>query len=127
MPDTGVTIYHNPKCATSRRVLERIRGRGIEPRVIEYLKQPPTRSELAGLLRRMGVGPRAVLRRPGPKGAPSDLDGLADEALIDRMAAEPVLIERPIVVGPGGVRLCRPPESVDAVLGGHAGFAIIRQ
>ncbi len=114
MTNPTVTIYHNPKCATSRRVLERIRARGIEPVIVEYLKAPPSREQLADLLRRMGIGPRAALRRP--KDAPAALDTLSDAALIDRMAAEPILIERPIVVGPKGVRLCRPPEGVDAVL-----------
>lgn len=113
-----VVIYHNPKCSTSRKVLAMLRERGIEPRIIEYLKTPPTRDELTDLLRRMAMTPRALLRR---RGTPYDALGLddpakSDDALIDAMVAEPILIERPIVVGPGGVRLCRPVERVFEVL-----------
>ncbi len=109
-----VTIYHNPKCGTSRNTLAMIRNSGEEPTVIEYLKTPPSRAELVSLLARMGVGPRAVLRR---KGTPYDALGLDnpaldDDRLIDAMLAEPVLIERPIVATPLGVRLCRPSEVV---------------
>ena len=113
-----VTIYHNPRCSTSRNTLALIREAGIEPTVIEYLKTPPSRAELAGLIARMGVPVRAVLR------AKEDLAGelglrdpaLGDEALLDAMAAHPILIERPIVVSDKGVRLGRPPEAVRAVL-----------
>ena len=109
-----VTIYHNPNCGTSRNTLAMIRNSGEEPTVIEYLKTPPSRAELVSLLARMGVGPRAVLRR---KGTPYDALGLDnpaldDDRLIDAMLAEPVLIERPIVATPLGVRLCRPSEVV---------------
>ena len=115
---TEVTIYHNPNCSTSRKVLGMIRESGAEPHIIEYLKTPPSRSELLELLRRMGKTPRAVLRR---RGMLYDELGLADtaksdDALIDAMLAHPILIERPIVVGPQGVRLCRPPELVHEVL-----------
>ena len=113
-----VAIYHNPKCATSRKVLAMIRDTGVEPRVIEYLKTPPSRTELADLLRRMGMKPRALLRR---RGTPCDELGLddptkSDDALIDAMLTHPILIERPIVVGPRGVRLCRPVEKVKETL-----------
>src|SRR3974390_1709054 len=99
---TEVTIYHNPNCSTSRKVLGMIRESGAEPHIIEYLKTPPSRSELLELLRRMGKTPRAVLRR---RGMLYDELGLADtaksdDALIDAMLAHPILIERPIVVGP---------------------------
>jgi len=109
-----VVIYHNPKCSTSRKVFGMLRDAGIEPQVIEYLKTPPTRAELVDLLRRMDMKPRALLRR---RGTPYDALGLDDPAktdaeLIDAMIAEPILIERPIVVGPCGVRLCRPVERV---------------
>ena len=109
-----VVIYHNPKCSTSRKVFGMLRDAGIEPQVIEYLKTPPTRAELVDLLRRMDMKPRALLRR---RGTPYDALGLDDPAktdaeLIDAMIAEPILIERPIVVGPRGVRLCRPVERV---------------
>ncbi|MEI6558006.1 MAG: arsenate reductase (glutaredoxin) [Rhodospirillaceae bacterium] len=114
----SITIYHNPKCGTSRNTLAMIRNSGEEPVVIEYLKTPPSRAELVSLLARMGAGPRAVMRR---KGTPYDalcLDdpGLSDDQLIDAMLAEPVLIERPIVVTPLGVKLCRPSEVVLTLL-----------
>ncbi len=107
-----VTIYHNPACSTSRKVLGMIRQTGVEPRVIEYLKTPPTRQELLDLLHRMGITPRQLLRR---RGTPYDEPGLGDPAksddeLIDAILAHPILFERPVVVGPRGVRLCRPPE-----------------
>ena len=116
-----VVIYHNPACATSRKVLGMIRASGVEPRVIEYLKTPPNRAELLDLLRRMGIAPRQLLRR---RGTPYDLLGLADpgksdDALIDAMLAHPILMERPVVVGPRGVRLCRPPLRVEEVLPAH--------
>jgi arsenate reductase len=113
-----VVIYHNPACATSRKVLGMIRGAGIEPRVVEYLKTPPSREELLDLLRRMGMTPRQLLRRRGTPYGELGLDDPArsDEALIDAMLAHPILMERPVVVGPRGVRLCRPPERVQDVL-----------
>jgi arsenate reductase len=112
------TIYHNPACSTSRKVLGMIRDAGIEPRVIEYLKTPPTRAEFIELLARMGVGPRALLRRRGTPYQELGLDDAAktDDALIDAIVAHPILMERPVVVGPGGVRLCRPPERVQEAL-----------
>ena len=113
-----VVIYHNPACSTSRKVLGMIRDAGVQPRVVEYLKTPPNRTELLDLLRRMDMKPRDLLRR---RGTPYDALGLddptkTDAALIDAMVAEPVLMERPIVVGPRGVRLCRPVERVFEVL-----------
>jgi arsenate reductase len=113
-----VVIYHNPACATSRKVLGMIRAAGIEPRVVEYLKTPPSREELLDLLRRMGMTPRQLLRRRGTPYGELGLDDPArsDEALIDAILAHPILMERPIVVGPRGVRLCRPPERVQDVL-----------
>jgi arsenate reductase (glutaredoxin) len=113
-----ITIYHNPACGTSRNVLALIRNSGEEPRVIEYLKTPPTRDELAELVRRMGMRPRDLLRR---KGTPYDALGLddpkfSDEALIDLMIEHPILINRPIVVTPLGVKLCRPSETVLEIL-----------
>ena len=117
---TEVTIYHNPACGTSRNVLGLIRNSGVEPRVVEYLKAPPTRGELADLIRRMGVPVRDVLRR---KGTPFDDLGLGDpsltdDRLLDAMVAHPILINRPIVVTPLGVRLCRPSEAVLDILPG---------
>ncbi|HST74257.1 MAG TPA: arsenate reductase (glutaredoxin) [Acetobacteraceae bacterium] len=117
-----VTIYYNPACGTSRNVLGLIRDSGEEPVVIEYLKNPPTRAELVGVIGRMGIPVRDVLRR---KGTPYDalgLDdpGLTDDQLIDAMMAHPILINRPIVVTPLGVRLCRPSETVREILPGTA-------
>lgn len=113
-----VTIYHNPACGTSRNTLAMIRQSGVEPHVIEYLKTPPDRDTLVRLLRDMGLGARAILRR---KGTPYDDLGLdrpewTDDALIDVMLAHPALINRPIVVTPLGVRLCRPSETVLDIL-----------
>lgn len=115
---TAVTIYHNPDCGTSRNVLGLIRNSGIEPRIIEYLETPPSRAELVDLIARMGIPVRALLRR---KGTPYDELGLDDPAwtddqLIDQMLAHPILINRPIVVTPLGVRLCRPSETVLDIL-----------
>jgi arsenate reductase len=113
-----ITIYHNPACGTSRNVLGLIRNSGEEPRIVEYLKTPLTRNELADLIRRMGIPMRALLRR---KGTPYDELGLDDPALtndqlLDAMMAHPILINRPIVVTPLGVRLCRPSETVLDIL-----------
>jgi arsenate reductase len=117
---TAVTIYHNPACGTSRNTLALIREAGIEPTVIEYLKSPPDRATLKALLAHMGVGPRAVLREKEPLCAQLGLgrEHLSDEELIDQMLAHPILINRPIVVTPYGVRLCRPADSVRAILSG---------
>jgi len=113
-----VVIYHNPACATSRKVLGMIRAAGVTPRVVEYLKTPPDRTELLDLLRRMGLTPRQLLRR---RGTPYDALGLGDPAvtdaaIVDAILAHPILMERPVVAGPGGVRLCRPVERVHEVL-----------
>lgn len=108
-----VIIYHNPECGTSRNALAMIQNAGIEPHVIEYLKTPPSRTMLVNLMERAGIGPRELLRQ---KGAYAELglddEGLSDEALIDAMMAHPILINRPLVVSPLGVRLCRPSEAV---------------
>lgn len=113
-----VTIYHNPACGTSRNVLALIRNSNEEPRVIEYLKTPPSREELVELIGRMGIRVRDVLRR---KGTPYDELGLenpalTDHALLDAMMAHPILINRPIVVTEKGVKLCRPSETVLDIL-----------
>jgi len=115
---SGITIYHNPDCGTSRNVLGLIRNSGVEPRIIEYLKTPPSRSELIDLIARMGISVRALLRR---KDTPYDELGLddpkwTDDALVDQMLAHPILINRPIVVTPLGVKLCRPSETVLDIL-----------
>jgi arsenate reductase len=113
-----VTIYHNPACGTSRNTLALIRNSGEEPVVIEYLKTPPGRAELVDLIHRMGISVRDLLRR---KGTPFDELGLDDPALtddqlIEAMLAHPILINRPIVVTPKGVKLCRPSEAVLDIL-----------
>lgn len=109
-----VIIYHNPDCGTSRNVLAMIRNAGIEPHVVEYLKTPPSRTLLEQLIARMGIAPRELLREKGTPFAELGLDDpkLTDTALIDAMMAHPILINRPIVVSPRGVRLCRPSEQV---------------
>lgn len=114
----SITIYHNPACGTSRNVLALIRNSGEEPEVIEYLKTPPTRAVLAELIQRMGVPVRAVLRQKGTPYAELGLDdpSLTDDQLLDAMMAHPLLINRPIVVTPLGVRLCRPSEAVLDIL-----------
>ncbi len=114
----AVTIYHNPACGTSRNTLALIRNAGIEPTIIEYLKTPPDRATLESLIERMGMRPRALLRE---KGTPYAQLGLAathwsDAQLIDQMLTHPILINRPIVVTPWGVKLCRPSEAVLDIL-----------
>lgn len=114
----SVTIYHNPACGTSRNTLALIRNAGVEPTVIEYLKTPPDRATLKDLLNRMGMRPRELLREKGTPYAEVDLGAAhwTDEELIDQMLAHPILINRPIVVTPWGVRLCRPSEVVLDIL-----------
>lgn len=111
---TDIIIYHNPACGTSRNTLAIIRHAGIEPHVIEYLKTPPSRALLEQLIARAGIAPRALLRQKGTPFADLGLDDqtLPDAALIDAMMAHPILINRPLVVSPKGVRLCRPSEAV---------------
>lgn len=113
-----VTIYHNQSCETSRNVLALIRNSGEDPIVIEYLKTPPSRVELADLIRRLDIPVRDVLRRDGTTYDELGLDNpdLTDDQLIDSMVAQPTLINCPIVVTPLGVRLCRPSQSVLNVL-----------
>ncbi|GAB5507189.1 MAG: arsenate reductase (glutaredoxin) [Rhizobiaceae bacterium] len=113
-----ITIYHNPKCGTSRNTLAMIQQSGVEPEVIEYLKTPPTREKLVELIAAMGIAPRDLLRR---KGTPYDELGLddpklSDDELIDFMVAHPILMNRPVVVTPLGARLCRPSEAVLDIL-----------
>jgi arsenate reductase len=109
-----LVIYHNPECGTSRNVLGLIRNAGIEPHVIEYLKTPPSRALLVELIDRAGITPRELLREKGTPYAELGLGdtSLSDEALVDTMMAHPVLINRPLVVSPLGVKLCRPSETV---------------
>ncbi|CAM5421189.1 arsenate reductase (glutaredoxin) [Sphingobium scionense] len=109
-----IIIYHNPECGTSRNTLAMIRNAGIEPHVVEYLKTPPSRAMLESLIARAGIAPRALLREKGTPFAELGLDddSLSDAALIDAMMAHPILINRPLVVSPLGVKLCRPSEAV---------------
>ena len=111
---TDIVIYHNPDGGTSRNTLAMIRNAGIEPHVIEYLKTPPNRSLLVSLIGRMGITSRALLREKGTPYAELCLGdpGLSDDQLLDAMVAHPILINRPIVVSPLGVKLCRPSEEV---------------
>src|SRR4051812_28592497 len=109
-----ITIYHNPECGTSRNTLALIRNSGVEPEVIEYLKDPPSRERLVQLIDKMGISARDLLRR---KGTPYDELGLdnpalTDDQLLDAMLAHPILINRPIVETPLGAKLCRPSEAV---------------
>jgi arsenate reductase len=113
-----VIIYHNPQCGTSRNTLGLIRNAGIEPHIIEYLKTPPTRLMLRQLIGRMGVSVRDVIRQKGTQFRELGLDdpALSDDDLLDAIMAHPILIERPIVVTPAGVKLCRPSEAVLDIL-----------
>lgn len=114
----SVTIYHNPDCGTSRNVLGLIRNAGIEPAVVEYLKTPPAREELAEMIRNAGLTVRQALREKGTPYHELGLDdaSLRDDQLLDAMLAHPILINRPFVVTPQGVRLCRPSEVVLDIL-----------
>jgi len=113
-----ITIFHNPACGTSRNTLGLIRNSGVEPEVIEYLKTPPSKARLQGLLAAMGVAPRALLREKGTPYAELDLDNLkwTDDELLEFMLLHPLLINRPIVETPLGTRLCRPSERVLDIL-----------
>ncbi|MFO1104971.1 MAG: arsenate reductase (glutaredoxin) [Amaricoccus sp.] len=120
MSDFPVTIYHNPKCGTSRNALAMIRAAGHEPTIVDYLQAGWTRARLGELLAAMGAGPRDILR---DKGTPAEELGLldpavSDEAILEAMVAHPILVNRPIVVTPRGTRLCRPSERVLDLLDG---------
>ena len=115
---SAITIWHNPKCATSRKVLAQIRAKGIEPKVVEYLKNPPGAAEIRAVLKEMGIGPRELLRR---RGTPYDnLDLInpkwTDSELVAAMATHPMLIERPVVWTRRGTRLCRPADRLKDIL-----------
>ena len=114
----SITIYHNPDCGTSRNTLAMIRNAGIEPEIIEYLKTPPSRSTLKDLIARAGLTVRAALREKGTPYADLGLGdpSVAEEQLLDAMLEHPILINRPLVVTPRGVRLCRPSEVVLDIL-----------
>ncbi|MET0372001.1 MAG: arsenate reductase (glutaredoxin) [Sphingobium sp.] len=124
-----IIIYHNPECGTSRNTLAMIRNAGIEPHVIEYLKTPPNRARLVSLITRMGITPRTLLREKGtPYGELGLGDpALSDDQLIDAMIEHPILINRPIVVSPLGVKLCRPSEEVLDLLPARQHGAFIKE
>lgn len=117
---SDITIYHNPACGTSRNTLAMIRNSGVEPTIIEYLKTPPDRATLVRLIAATGLSVREVIRQKQSIYTELGLDDptLSDEALIDAMLAHPILINRPIVETPLGVRLCRPSELVLDILPG---------
>jgi arsenate reductase len=111
-----VTIHHNPGCSNSRGALEIIRSQGIEPAIVEYLKAPLSRDELVALVQKMGVPLREVVRTKEAVYAELGLERADDDALLNAIAAHPILLNRPIVVTPKGARLCRPPELVRDLL-----------
>ncbi len=114
----SVTIYHNPRCSKSRQTLELIRSKGIEPEVVEYLKTPPSAAELKDILAKLGLEPRDLMRRKEAPYAEKNLAdaGLSTDALVAAMVADPILIERPIVLSDGKAALGRPPEKVLDIL-----------
>lgn len=114
----SVTIHHNPNCGTSRNTLQLLRDRGLEPKVVEYLKAGWTKPQLQDLLKRMGKSARDVLRVRGTPAEELGLlkDGVSEDAILSAMADHPILVERPIVETPKGVRLCRPAEKVLEIL-----------
>jgi arsenate reductase (glutaredoxin) len=111
-----VTIYHNPRCATSRKALELLRKRGLEPLIIEYLKTPPDAAALKHLLKLLGLTPRQLLRKKEAKDAGLDRPGMSDEEIVKGLAKHPIAIERPIVVKGTRAVLARPPETALTIL-----------
>ncbi len=124
-----VTIYHNPACGTSRNTLGLIRNSGVEPQIIEYLKTPPSRPELLALLKQMDMTPRQLLREKGTPYHDLKLDDptLTDDQIVDAMTEHPILINRPIVITPLGVKLCRPSEAVLDILAEPQRGAFIKE
>ncbi|WP_328360295.1 arsenate reductase (glutaredoxin) [Mycobacterium sp. NBC_00419] len=115
MPSTAV-IYHNPRCSTSRKTLELLRDNGIEPQIVEYLKTPPSRAEIATLISDAGIDVRTAVRKRESVYGELNLADADDDALLDAMAANPILIERPFVVTAKGTRLARPIDAVHEIL-----------
>ena len=111
-----VTIYHNPKCSTSRKTLDLLRDNGIEPTIVPYLKTPPTRAQLARMIKAAGIDVRAAVRKRESLYAELNLADASDDQLLDAMAEHPILIERPFVVTPKGTRLARPIDAVREIL-----------
>ena len=112
----AATIYHNPKCSTSRKALELLRDNGVEPEIVLYLKTPPSRAELAALIADAGIDVRAAVRKREALYGELGLASASDDELLDAMAAHPILIERPFVVTPKGTRLARPLDNVREIL-----------
>jgi arsenate reductase len=112
----GTVIYHNPKCTTSRKTLELLRDSGFEPTIIQYLKTPPSRSQLAEMIRDAGIDVRTAVRKREALYAELNLADATDDQLLDAMAEHPILIERPFVVTPKGTRLARPIDAVREIL-----------
>jgi len=110
------TIYHNPKCSTSRKTLELLRDNGIEPTVVQYLKAPPTRAELAKMIKDAGIDVRTAVRKRESLYGELKLADASDDELLDAMAENPILIERPFVVTSKGTRLARPIDAVQEIL-----------
>jgi arsenate reductase len=113
---TDTVIYHNPKCSTSRKTLELLRDKGIEPTIVEYLKTPPSRKQLVKMIRDAGIDVRAAVRAREPLYAELNLADATDDELLDAMAEHPILIQRPFVVTPKGTRLARPVDAVHEIL-----------
>ena len=111
-----ITIYHNPKCAKSRETLKLLQDRGIEPHIVEYLKTPPSQTELRRLLKLLGLTPRELVRRKEPEYKQAKLDAATDAEILRAMIAHPILIERPIVVAGAKAALGRPPQNVLKIL-----------
>ena len=109
-------IYHNPKCSTSRKTLDLLRENGIEPAVVQYLKNPPTRDELVTMIRDAGIDVRTAMRKREALYTELNLADATDDQLLDAMAEHPILIERPFVVTPKGTRLARPIDAVREIL-----------
>ena len=112
----GVTIYHNPRCTTSRKTLDLLRDNGIEPNVVQYLKTPPSRAQLVKMIKDAGIDVRTAVRTRESLYAELKLADAGDDELLDAMAEHPILIERPFVVTPKGTRLARPIDAVREIL-----------
>lgn len=113
-----VTIYHNPRCSKSRQTLQLLEARGVKPKIVEYLKEPPSSAELKAILKKLGMKPRDLLRQGEARYAELGLKerALSDDALIELMVENPILIERPIVVSGNKAAIGRPPETVREIL-----------
>ena len=113
---TDSVIYHNPRCSTSRKTLDLLRDNGIEPTIVQYLKTPPSRAELVKMIKDAGIDVRTAVRKREPLYAELNLADASDDELLDAMAANPILIERPFVVTPKGTRLARPIDTIREIL-----------